>query len=125
MIMVLQRLTADHRLTYGELSMVGHTFVTLEPPYPWQFVKVGRIPAGTYVARIEDDEIVIDDVPVDNPIKLTVANFVKESNGSPIVGMQRGAKGTVVYSQFAHDSIKELLEAHKDQENFLDIRDMP
>lgn len=126
MMMVLQRIDADHNVTYGELSFLNQSVVTLEPSFPCKHKKmVGRIPTGTYVARLEGMEIVIDDVPGFERVIIATGATIKDTNGSPFVGTNRGKLyGTIDGSLDAWAEVFDAMQDHSKEECFLDVRDV-
>lgn len=62
MMCTLQRVDADHIMTWGDLLIRNMSYVTLEPSLAFRKGMVQRIPAGQYVLAVEDGELVVKDV---------------------------------------------------------------
>lgn len=129
---VLQRINADHRLTYGELSILNMVYITLEPTIHWRKGMVGRIPAGRYVLKVGSLDhgrrgaIELMDVPDRDFVCLDVGTSISQTHGNPLVGVARSGNGTITGGAEAFDEIHQILSdaIANDEECFLDVRDV-
>ena len=127
MMMVLQRMSADHRLTYGDLSVLNMMFITLEPSLKWRRSNVPeRIPAGRYMLAFRDTgELEVMDVPERENVFITTGNSVSQTEQNILVGINRAAQGMIEYSQEAYEYIVAIVRDVIDsgEECFIDVRD--
>lgn len=126
MMLVLQRINADHRLTYGELSVLNMAFVTLEPSVGYRKSLPRRIPAGTYVLTVtEDGALLVEDVPGYQDVRIATGNSITQTTQNILVGLNRAAHGMVEYTEEAFGYIADLVRERfaAGEECFIDVRD--
>lgn len=106
MMCTLQRIDADHIITWGQLSIRDMAYVTMEPSLAYRKGMVQRIPAGRYVIESQPDILIVKDV-WGGDIKLRGAPFLAKNSRDIHVGLSRGK------SRYVEDSSDAFRQIHK------------
>lgn len=142
MMCLLQRVDADHRLTYGDLMIRDMTYVSLEPSVAYRKGMLGRIPAERYVVSLKEIDLraerlidyfgeahrgmlQVNDVWGRSDILIVPGNTFKQTEGNILVGLNRAPGGSVEYTMEAYwDIYRTLVDAMDEgDEVYLDVRD--
>lgn len=141
MMCLLQRMDADHRLTYGDLMIRDQTYVSLEPSIAYRKGMHSRIPAERYVVSLKEIDLraerlidyygdkhrgmlLVNDVWGRSDIIIEPGNMFTQTTGNILVGLNRAPGGCVEYTMEAYwDIYRTLVDAMDDgDEVFLDVR---
>lgn len=106
MMCVLQRIDADHIVTWGQLAIRAMTYVTMEPSLAYRHGMIQRIPAGRYVIESQPDSLIVKDV-LGGDVNLVSGPYLKPNNRDIHVGLARGK------ARYVEDSGAAFLDIHK------------